>query len=127
MKIEQFKTNQLSYNDSSFEIIEENLKDYEILIENEKIIGRNKIGTEAYMPLESLLRMDKQGFSVDVWSVGVILLQIVTKKYSLFHNVTFAKPLSTKPKKYNRIVSFILELSLLFGTDAIISLLNEFG
>ena len=111
----------------SFEIIRDNVRDYEILIENEKVIGKNKIGTEAFMSLEALMRIEKQGFTVDIWSVGVILFQILSKKYCLFNNMTFARPISYKPRKYNRIVSFILELALIFGTEEMTLIVNKFG
>lgn len=111
------------------QFIKENLDDYKILLLNEKIIGRNKIGTEAYMPLESLLHFDDQTFSVDVWSIGVILFQILAKKYQIFNNLVFVRQIQNNNihKKYNKIVSFILELALIFGSEKIIKLLEKFG
>ena len=40
-----------------------------------KQVGNNKIGTESFMPLESILRYSHQGYAVDMWAVGVIMLQ----------------------------------------------------
>lgn len=45
-----------------------------------------KFGTELYMPLESLVRWDKQSYSSDVWAVGVIFLQFVLKKFYVFNS-----------------------------------------
>jgi len=103
------------------------LKDYEFILENEKLVGRNKIGTESYMALEALLFKENQGFEVDMWSVGVILFQILTGKYSMFNNLVFVKKISYKPRKYNHLISFILELSLIFGTEKLSNILDKYG
>lgn len=79
------------------------------------------------MPLEALLRVERQGFEVDVWSVGVILFQFFTRKYNVFQNMIFMRSLSYKPKKYNQIVSFILEIALIFGTEKITIILDKYG
>ena len=96
-------------------------------MENEKLIGKNKIGTEPFSSLEVLLRQENQSFEVDIWSVGVMLFQILTRKYSLFNTLIFAKRISYKQNKYNHIISFILELSLIFGTEKLTEILNKFG
>ena len=48
---------------------------------------KNKVGTEVFMPLESLLRYPHQSYEVDMWSVGVVFLQFITRKYNVFNNI----------------------------------------
>ena len=47
---------------------------YQNILKCAKNVGHNKIGTESFMPLESILRYKDQGYSVDMWPVGVIFL-----------------------------------------------------
>ena len=56
-------------------------------VQNE--VGKNKIGTEAYMPLESMLHVPKQGYESDIWPVGVILLQFALRKFNIFHHIRY--------------------------------------
>ncbi|CAD8205302.1 unnamed protein product [Paramecium pentaurelia] len=80
-------------------------------------IGQNKIGTESFMPLESILHHHDQSYEVDMWAVGVIFLQFLTKKYNLFSNVRMInKPVGPKNFFY---VNFILELASLFGSEQV--------
>ena len=59
--------------------------------------------------------MKDQSYEVDMWAVGVIFLQFLTKKYNLFSNVRMInKPVVTKNFFY---VNFILELASLFGSE----------
>lgn len=67
------------------------------------------------MPLESILHFQEQSYEVDVWAVGVIFLQFLTRKYNLFSNVRMVnKPAVPKNLFY---VNFILELTSLFGAS----------
>lgn len=122
-----FKNKELNSNDKLYKHLQEHIEDYEIIMRNEKFIGRNKIGTEVYMPLESLLHLEIQSYEVDIWSIGVIIFQILTKKYNVFHNITFMRKISCKNKKNNHLISFILELGLLFGTKYIAQILDRLG
>lgn len=60
---------------------------YERLAECLQNVGRHKIGTEAFMPIESLLRHSNQNYESDIWAVGVILLEFVLKKYNIFNHL----------------------------------------
>ncbi|CAD8108892.1 unnamed protein product [Paramecium sonneborni] len=87
-------------------------------------IGNNKIGTESFMPLESILHYYDQSYEVDMWAVGVIFLQFLTKKYNLFSNVRMInKPVVTKNFFY---VNFILELASLFGSEQVKQICEQF-
>ncbi|CAK84461.1 unnamed protein product (macronuclear) [Paramecium tetraurelia] len=87
-------------------------------------IGNNKIGTESFMPLESILHYHDQSYEVDMWAVGVIFLQFLTKKYNLFSNVRMInKPVVTKNFFY---VNFILELASLFGSEQVKQICEQF-
>ncbi|CAD8184868.1 unnamed protein product [Paramecium octaurelia] len=87
-------------------------------------IGNNKIGTESFMPLESILHYQDQSYEVDMWAVGVIFLQFLTKKYNLFSNVRMInKPVVNKNFFY---VNFILELASLFGSEQVKQICEQF-
>ncbi|CAD8164714.1 unnamed protein product [Paramecium octaurelia] len=87
-------------------------------------IGNNKIGTESFMPLESILHYHDQSYEVDMWAVGVIFLQFLTKKYNLFSNVRMInKPVVNKNFFY---VNFILELASLFGSEQVKQICEQF-
>jgi cell division control protein 7 len=47
---------------------------YKNIFKCSKIVGTNKIGTESFMPIESILRFKTQSYAVDIWPVGVIFL-----------------------------------------------------
>lgn len=77
------------------------------------------------MPLESILHHAEQSYEVDMWAVGVIFLQFLTKKYNLFSNVRMInKPAVNKNLFY---VNFILELASLFGSEHVKSICESFG
>ncbi|CAD8092016.1 unnamed protein product [Paramecium primaurelia] len=98
---------------------------YEDIMKTISQIGHNKIGTESFMPLESILHYQEQSYEVDIWAVGVIFLQFLTRKYNLFSNVRMVhKPAVSKNLFY---VNFILELTSLFGAEAITKICNKFG
>jgi len=46
-------------------------------------MSHNKVGTEQFMPIESILRSQNQGFQVDIWSAGLVFLQLLTKKSTI--------------------------------------------
>jgi cell division control protein 7 len=90
------------------------LNTYNRLLECVRTIGRNKIGTETYMPLESILRHSEQSYQSDIWPVGVILLQFVLRKYNVFNNVRMInKPANCRNNYY---INYIIELANLFGS-----------
>ncbi|KRX11215.1 Protein kinase-like domain [Pseudocohnilembus persalinus] len=90
-----------------------------------KIVGNNKIGTESFMPLESILRYQTQSYSVDMWPVGVIFLQFVLRKYNIFNHVR----MMNKPAdlKNNYFITFIMELANIYGTKAVTEQCDHYG
>lgn len=105
--------------------LEENLKIYKRLSDCLKIIGRNKIGTETYMPLESILHHSHQSYQSDIWPVGVILLQFVVRKYNIFNNVRMInKPNNVKNCYY---INYIVELANFFGCQEVIEQCKNLG
>lgn len=105
--------------------LEENVKIYKRLSECLKIIGRNKIGTETYMPLESILHHSHQSYQSDIWPVGVILLQFVIRKYNIFNNVRMInKPNNVKNCYY---INYIVELANFFGCQDVIDQCKNLG
>lgn len=90
-----------------------------------KSVGNNKIGTESFMPLESILRYQKQSYSVDIWPVGVIFLQFVLRKYNIFNNVR----MMNKPNdlKNNYFITFIMELANIYGANAVSRQCEKYG
>jgi cell division control protein 7 len=105
--------------------LEENVKIYKRLSECLKIIGRNKIGTETYMPLESILHHSQQSYQSDIWPVGVILLQFVIRKYNIFNNVRMInKPNNVKNCYY---INYIVELANFFGCQEVIDQCKNLG
>lgn len=78
-----------------------------------KIIGRNKIGTETYMPIESILHHQVQSYNSDMWPVGVILLQFVVRKYNIFNNVRMInKPTGVRNTYF---INYIIQLATFYG------------
>ncbi len=76
------------------------------------------------MPLESILHFEEQGYPSDVWPVGVIFLQFVTRKYSVFRDLRLEnKPAHLKSTYY---VNYIMQLAVLFG-DRVVEQCSEFG
>lgn len=105
--------------------LEENLKIYKRLSDCLRIIGRNKIGTETYMPLESILHHSQQSYQSDIWPVGVILLQFVVRKYNIFNNVRMInKPNNVKNCYY---INYIVELANFFGCQQVIDQCKNLG
>ena len=104
-------------NKEGIQELEETVRIYRRLSDCLKIIGRNKIGTETYMPLESILHHAHQSYQSDIWPVGVILLQFVARKYNIFNNVRMInKPNNIKNCYY---INYIVELANFFGNEVI--------
>ena len=94
------------------------VKIYRKLSECLRIIGRNKIGTETYMPLESILHHREQTYESDIWPVGVTLLQFITHKYNVFNSVKINnKPTGVKSTYY---ISYLIELATFYGPDQVV-------
>ena len=53
-------------------------------------VGKNKLGTDGYMPLEALFKLPNQGFEGDVWAVGVMLLQYFLNCFFYFVSFSFS-------------------------------------
>lgn len=66
--------------------MKENLQVYENIQQCLNTVGRNKIGTEIFMPPESVLRVENQSYSSDIWPVGVIFLQFCSRRFNIFSN-----------------------------------------
>ena len=81
--------------------------------------GRLKFGTELYMPLETLLKWERQSYSSDVWPVGVIFLQFIMKKFYVFNSFLERTDCSELKRNERRIVTFLMELASLFGNDKV--------
>ena len=94
------------------------------------LIGKNKFGTEGYMPLETILVTDRQGPPVDVWALGVIYLQLLIKKQFLFSqmNLIFFDSDGQKLKKVsNSIALFLIQLAGVFGPHEVKTACQQFG
>ena len=101
--------------------------EYKIIAETQKKLGVHKIGTEVYAPLEVLLKVQKQGFEVDMWSAGVILLQFLSRKYTFFHSLKLMRRVQEEHQKNRFLVSFIMELAVIFGKEKIEKTLEKFS
>lgn len=94
------------------------------------LIGKNKFGTEGYMPLETMLVTDRQGVAVDIWTLGVIYLQLLIKKQFLFSQmqlIIFDNPSQKLRKLYNSIALFLIQLANLFGPHEVKLACQQFG
>ena len=78
-----------------------------------KHIGRNKIGTETYMPIESILHHQTQSYNSDMWPVGVIMLQFVVRKYNIFNNVRMVNKPTTVRNPF--FINYIIQLATFYG------------
>ncbi len=90
-------------------------------------MGLHKIGTEIYAPLEALLKIEHQSFEVDMWSVGIILLQFLSRKYTFFHSLKLMRRVQEEHQKNRFLVSFIMELAVLFGKEKLQTILEKFS
>ncbi len=71
------------------------------------------------MPLESILHHNEQSYESDIWPVGVILLQFVSRKYSIFNSVKIInKPEGIKNCFY---INYLIELATFYGSDQVIA------
>lgn len=105
--------------------LDEKIVLYEKLRECLKIMGSNKIGTESYMPMESILHHSNQSYQSDIWPVGIILLQFVLKKYNIFNHMKTAKKLGDLKNPY--FVYYFLEIATIFGRDAVTKQAERLG
>jgi len=71
------------------------------------------------MPLETLLKWERQSYSSDIWPVGVIFLQFILKKFYVFNSFMERGDCSDLKRNERRIVTFLMELASLFGTDKV--------
>lgn len=116
IKLEE-KVKNMPSNDPNYAKETENLKIYKRLSDCLKIIGKNKIGTETYMPVESILHHQHQSFNSDMWPVGVILLQFIARKYNIFNNVRMVnKPASIKNTYF---INYLIQLATFYGDKVI--------
>ena len=91
---------------------------YKAVEDSLKRVGRYKIGTEIYMPIESLLKLEGQSYSSDIWPVGIIMLQFLTRKYQTFaHMDEMELPEEYQGKRF--LIMIILQLSIIFGESIV--------
>jgi cell division control protein 7 len=69
------------------------------------------------MPPESVLRIENQSYSSDIWPMGIILLQFASKRYNIFSNLSKLQQHFKLEKAYY--VSFLLQLGSLFGKQKV--------
>jgi len=70
------------------------------------------------MPIESILLHSEQTYESDIWPVGVILLQFVTRKYNIFNSVKIInKPEGIKNFFY---INYLIELATFYGSQAVV-------
>jgi cell division control protein 7 len=98
---------------------------YKNIFKCSKIVGTNKIGTESFMPLESIMRYKTQSYAVDIWPVGVIFLQFALRKYNIFNNVRMMNKPQDVKNYYH--ITFIMELADIYGTEQVTKLCDKFG
>ena len=80
-----------------------------------KSIGINKVGTESFVPLETILEIKGQDYSSDMWPVGIIFLQLISKRYTIFSNLKIPMDRAKVKTRNTYFISFILELAIIFG------------
>ena len=92
---------------------------YETIKDCLKSIGINKVGTESFVPLETIMEVKGQDYPSDMWPVGIILLQFISKRYTVFSNLKIPMDQATTKTKSTYYISFILELAIVFGEDRV--------
>lgn len=65
------------------------------------------------------MEVPNQSYSSDMWPVGVIFLQFVSRRYTIFSNLHIALEDQRKSKKSSYHISFILELAAIFGVEPV--------
>lgn len=75
------------------------------------------------MPPESVLKIDGQSYSSDIWPVGVIFLQFLSKRFNIFSNLSKLQQYFKLEKSYY--VSFLLQLAYLFGKQKVIEVCRD--
>ena len=91
-----------------------------------KVIGRNKIGTETFVPLETILEREGQTYSSDIWPVGVILLQFASKRYSVFSHIRIPHDAKLHTRS-TYFIGFIMQLACVFGPQKVSDQLSKWG
>eukprot|EP01017_Pseudomicrothorax_dubius_P041359 TRINITY_DN6608_c0_g1_i3.p1 TRINITY_DN6608_c0_g1~~TRINITY_DN6608_c0_g1_i3.p1 ORF type:complete len:297 (+),score=44.36 TRINITY_DN6608_c0_g1_i3:123-1013(+) len=107
------------------EFVLKNLACYQELAKTQSILGSNKIGTEGFMPLESILYASRQSYSVDSWAIGIIFLELLSKKHPFFHNLRLITGKKHPIQVYY--LAYILELVQVFGSETVRSAAKDFG
>jgi len=103
---------------------------YKKIMDLQKKLGENKIGTEGFMSPEQVLKKDKQSYGVDIWSAGVVFLEFLTGKHTLFKNLRLKKEKCEKqqqrqPVEY--VIGFLCSLALVFGTNKVLDVAHQSG
>lgn len=70
------------------------------------------------MPIEALLHDSNQDYSSDIWPVGVIMLQLVAKKLSIFNGVKLHAKINGIRNDY--FITNLIELANFFGRQVIV-------
>ena len=82
------------------------------------------VGTEGFMPLEQVLKKEKQGYGVDIWSAGVIFLEFLTGKQQIFRNLRLKK----QESGFHRYAGgFTCSLAKIFGKKKIAEAVKDSG
>ncbi len=102
----------------------------ERILKIQSIIGKNKFGTEGYMPLETVLMSENQTSAVDVWALGVIYLQLLVKKQFLFcqmNLIIFDKSSQKLKKLDNNVALLLIQLANFCGPQEVKAICNSLG
>jgi Serine/threonine protein kinase len=86
----------------------------------------NRLGTEGFMPLEQVLKANYQTEKVDIWSIGVILLEFLTSKHTIFKNLRIRKE-KNSPEILEYAFGYIYELCCIFGTKEVKAAARLYG
>lgn len=96
-----------------------------------EVVGRHKIGTEAFMPIESILRHERQCYESDIWPVGVILLEFVLKKYNIFNHIKEPRAQGSNNHDLNPksayLMYYLIELATFFGQEPVVAQCRKLG
>jgi len=102
---------------------------YKKIIDLQKKVGENKIGTEGFMPPEQVLKKERQSYGVDIWSAGVIFLEFLTAKHTLFKNLRLRREKQgnqqQEPVEY--CISLLCCLALIFGKKKVLDMARQCG
>lgn len=91
-----------------------------ILHIQKNILGEFKQGTRGYMPVEQLLDYEVNRFSTDIFSLGLVFLQISLEKNCIFGWVHVYMDKGLLKKDLDWTSSFLVQMMLLYGSKSVI-------